>query len=73
MLQKKITFILLYVIPFSNFAQETTDSVQITKLLNEVKVNALRAGEKTPVAFTNISKSEIVFFLIKNSSVDTSF
>ena len=39
MLQKKITFILLYVIPLINFAQETTDSVQITKLLNEVNVN----------------------------------
>jgi iron complex outermembrane receptor protein len=28
-------------------------------VLNEVNVNALRAGEKTPVAFTNISKAEI--------------
>ena len=29
------------------------------KVLDEVNVNALRAKEKTPFAFTNISKSEI--------------
>ena len=36
-----------------------SELVKISKILNEVNVNALRAGEKTPVAFTNISKSEI--------------
>ena len=59
MLHKKIGFILLLALPCINFAQEAIDSIKITKLLNEVNINALRAGEKTPVAFTNISELEI--------------
>ena len=39
-------------------AQES-DSITFKKNLDEVSVNALRANEKTPMAFTNISKSEI--------------
>ncbi len=46
-------------LPLLNLAQEKSDSIKIKKTLNEVKINALRAGEKTPVTFTNISKSEI--------------
>ena len=59
MLSKKACVIILLGLPFLGFSQEQTDSVKISKILNEVNVNALRAGEKTPVAFTNISKSEI--------------
>jgi len=56
---KKLHVILLIVIPFISFSQQQTDSVQITKILNEVNVNAIRAGAKIPITFTDISKSEI--------------
>ena len=59
MFSKKECIILLLALPFFSFSQQPTDSVQIKKVLNEITVNALRAGEKTPVTFTNISKSEI--------------
>ena len=59
MFSKKVSFILLLGLPFISFSQQPIDSIQITKILSEVNVNALRAGEKTPVAFTNISKPEI--------------
>ena len=59
MFRKKACGVLLLALPFISSSQEPADSVQLTKILNEVNVNALRAGEKTPVAFTNISKSEI--------------
>ena len=49
----------LLALPFIGFAQQKTDTIAIQKLLKEVNVNALRAGEKTPVAFTNISEAEI--------------
>lgn len=49
----------LLALPFISFAQQKTDTIAIQKLLKEVNVNALRAGEKTPVAFTNISEAEI--------------
>jgi len=49
----------LLALPFIGFAQQKTDTVSIKKVLMEVNVNALRAGEKTPVAFTNISEAEI--------------
>ncbi len=49
----------LLALPFIGFAQQPTDTISMQKVLNEVNVNALRATEKTPVAFTNISKSEI--------------
>ena len=59
MFSKKKCIILLLAFPFFIFSQQPTDSVQIRKVLNEINVNALRAGEKTPVTFTNISKSQI--------------
>ena len=59
MFSKKECIVLLLALPFFSFSQQPTDSVQIRKVLNEINVNALRAGEKTPVTFTNISKSEI--------------
>ncbi len=49
----------LLALPFIGFAQQPNDTISFQKVLNEVNVNALRAGEKTPVAFTNISKAEI--------------
>ena len=49
----------LLALPFIGFAQQPTDTIILKKVLDEVNVNALRAGEKTPVAFTNISKAEI--------------
>ena len=49
----------LLAIPFMALAQNPTDSVQIKKELDEVNVNALRASEKTPMTFTNISKDAI--------------
>ena len=49
----------LLAIPLVAFGQNPTDSVQIKKELDEVNVNALRASEKTPMTFTNISKDAI--------------
>ena len=49
----------LLALPFIGFAGQPTDTITLKKVLDEVNVNALRAGEKTPVAFTNISKAEI--------------
>ena len=59
MFNKRNCMSVLLTIPFIGFAQQLTDSVQIKKVLNEVNVNALRAGDKTPVAFTNINQQEI--------------
>ena len=55
--KKHIAIILA--LPFISFAQHTNDTITLRKKLDEVNVNALRASEKTPIAFTNISKSEI--------------
>ena len=49
----------LLTLPFIGFAQQPNDTISMQKVLNEVNINALRATEKTPVAFTNMSKSEI--------------
>tara|TARA_E500000331_G_scaffold351944_1_gene399575 strand:+ start:14275 stop:16455 length:2181 start_codon:yes stop_codon:yes gene_type:complete len=49
----------LLAIPFIGFAQQHSDTVSVHKVLDEVNVNALRANEKTPVAFTNINEAEI--------------
>ena len=59
MFNKKKSITTLLVIPFIGFAQQPIDTIAMQKVLDEVNVNALRATEKTPVAFTNISKSEI--------------
>ena len=59
MFRRELLLILLIGLPITNLAQQSIDSVQITKILNEVNISALRANGKTPVAFTNISKSEI--------------
>lgn len=56
MFNKKCVVTLL-AIPFLGFAQQPVDTVYIQKVLDQV--NILRANEKTPVAFTNLSKTEI--------------
>ncbi len=59
MFNKKNCMAVLLAIPFIGFTQQPSDSISIRKVLDEVNVNALRANEKTPMTFTNISKSEI--------------
>jgi iron complex outermembrane receptor protein len=56
----KISDFLLFIIllPVVSFTQ-TTDSISIKKTLDEVNINAIRAGSKTPIAYTNLSKAEI--------------
>ena len=49
----------MLVFPFMAFAQSPTDSIQIKKELDEVNVNALRASEKTPMTFTDITEKAI--------------
>ena len=59
MFSKKIWAVALFAFPFIGFTQQPNDSISLRKVLDEVNVNALRANEKTPMTFTNISKSEI--------------
>ncbi len=59
MFNKKNCMAALLALPFIGVAQQPNDTISMQKVLNDVNVNALRATEKTPVAFTNISKSEI--------------
>ena len=59
MFNKKKCMAALLAIPFIGFAQQHSDTVSVHKVLDEVNVNALRANEKTPVAFTNINEAEI--------------
>ncbi len=57
---KKILTILSVNLIFSlGQAQILNDSIEIKKNLSEININALRAGKKTPIAYTNISKKEI--------------
>ena len=58
MFNKKYCIALLLAFPIVGFAQQPSDSISLRKILDEVNVNALRANEKTPMTFTNISKSE---------------
>ena len=55
---KKLFFASCLAFSFVALAQEQ-DSVLIKKELQEVKVNALRATNLTPISFTNISKEEL--------------
>lgn len=59
MFHKKVLLASLLAGPLLTLAQAPTDSVQIKLKLDEVNVNALRANEKTPMTFTNLSKDEI--------------
>ena len=56
---KKIQILLILNFFTLNIIAQESDSITFKKNLDEVSVNALRANEKTPMAFTNISKSEI--------------
>ena len=56
---KKIQLLLILNFFALNIIAQESDSITFKKNLDEVSVNALRANEKTPMAFTNISKSEI--------------
>ena len=42
------------------FSQKENDTIKIKKILNEVNINAIRAKKQTPIAFTNISKQNIL-------------
>ena len=58
MKMKKINFLtILLFLPLFILGQ--TDSVIINKILDEVNVNAVKADNKTPIAFTNLTKKEI--------------
>ena len=59
MFNKKLMLLSLLWAPFLVMAQTKSDSIQIKKQLDEVYVNALRASEKTPMTFTNLSEEEI--------------
>jgi iron complex outermembrane receptor protein len=59
MFNKKSMLLSLFWVPSLVMAQTPTDSIQIKKQLDEVNVNALRASEKTPMTFTNLSEEEI--------------
>ena len=52
-------FAILLCLPLIVKSQQSNDSIKYIQNLNEVNVNALRAGAKTPVSFTNINKDEI--------------
>lgn len=56
---EKIQILLILNFFALNLIAQESDSITFKKNLDEVSVNALRANEKTPMAFTNISKSEI--------------
>ena len=53
MFNKKKCMAVLLALPCIGFAQQPNDTILMQKVLNEINVNALRAGEKTPVAFTS--------------------
>jgi iron complex outermembrane receptor protein len=56
---KKIQILSILTFLACNIVAQASDSITFKKNLDEVSVNALRANDKTPMAFTNISKSEI--------------
>ena len=57
---KNLILCILLILPFILKSQESNDSIIFKQQLNEVNINALRAGEKTPVSFTNINKDQII-------------
>ena len=58
MFNKKISIAILLFLPFLASAQKQ-DTIPLSQILEEVQINGVNAGEKTPVSFTNISESEI--------------
>ena len=56
---KKLNIILILIFAHTIILGQQSDSIQLKRTLEEVSINAIRANEKTPIAFTNLSKSEI--------------
>ena len=57
MYRKSFVIIASLLIPFISLSQK--DSIKIKKTIAEINVKAISAGEKTPITFTNLNKSEI--------------
>ena len=58
MFNKRTSIAILLVLPFLSIAQKQ-DTIPLSQILEEVQINGVNAGEKTPVSYTNISESEI--------------
>ncbi|MEE2953639.1 MAG: TonB-dependent receptor [Bacteroidota bacterium] len=56
---KKEILIILFIVPFLSFSQQKNDTIPIKKILNEVNINATRADKKTPIAFTDLDKTDL--------------
>ena len=56
---KKLNIILILIFSPTIIYSQQSDSIQLKRTLEEVSINAIRANEKTPIAFTNLSKAEI--------------
>ncbi len=56
---KKLNIILILIFAPTIIYGQQADSIQLKRTLQEVSINAIRANEKTPIAFTNLSKAEI--------------
>ena len=56
---KKLNIILILIFTPTVIYGQQADSIQLKRTLEEVSINAIRANEKTPIAFTNLSKAEI--------------
>ena len=58
MLNKRMSIFILLVLPFLASAQKQ-DTIPLSQILEEIQINGVNAGEKTPVSYTNISESEL--------------
>ena len=56
---KKLNIILILIFTPTVIYGQQADSIQLKRTLEEVSINAIKANEKTPIAFTNLSKAEI--------------
>ena len=56
---KKLIIILILIFAHTILYGQQSDSIQLKRTLEEVSINAIRANAKTPIAYTNLSKSEI--------------
>ena len=56
---KKLNIILILIFSPTIIYGQQSDSIQLKRTLEEVSINAIRANEKTPIAYTNLSKAEI--------------
>ena len=58
MFNKRISIVILLVLPFLASAQKQ-DTIPLPQILEEVQITGVNAGEKTPVSFTNITEDDI--------------